>query len=248
MDEQNFFDFIDPILDERNFDWLGMLGYVPEKSPQVSQERKDWESIWAETDPHRLHWEKAPDTASDFFEQWLYRAQIAPDANGRGWEDYLWLEEVRPKGQIRYHVLVADWEGYGESSLFLWKEITRGWAFSRPLERGARGLLGHLVMRQGCTLGVGELTPARISDPGGTRLPECPSSCNRNRNISRQIYPRRKHVQQIVRPELASKGLPSRKAGGLYLAEIPTSYFTVELRQPDAHRSRYQRPSARVEL
>lgn len=148
--DHNFFDVIDPLLELRAFDWLGMLGYIRENHGGTRETRKYWESQWKVTDPEGVNWKEMRDsrTASECFEQWLEESGIGPNAY------YLSVEEPRLNGEIRYHTLVADWEEYGKSSLRLWKTITGGWAFKREIGRAVRGFFGHLVMRKGCTLKV----------------------------------------------------------------------------------------------
>src|ERR1700676_4340821 len=112
--------------------------YVPENHHRIGEERRLWEEIWALTDPYHVHREKTPENATECFERWLCETRIGLDAKGRRREDYICLEEVRPKGEVRYHVLVDDWAAKGDDSLRLWKEITGGWAFSREIRSGGR--------------------------------------------------------------------------------------------------------------
>jgi hypothetical protein len=148
--EHNFFDVIDTLLEMREFNWLGMLGYVRENHCRTRENRILWESNWECTDPQRINWKEAWDarTGPECFEQWLWESGVGPNAY------YLSLEEPRLNGDIRYHVLAADWQEYAKGSLRLWKNITGGWAYKREIGSGVRGLLGHLVMREGCTLQV----------------------------------------------------------------------------------------------
>jgi hypothetical protein len=145
MCEQNFSDFISPILESAKFDWFALLGYVYE----TKEERRKWQEIWAETDPDQRFWRKEPVSARDCFQAWQEELDI-----GSGNTDCLWLEQERLGGEVRFYVLVADWQDRDEESLLRWKEISGGWAYRRILDERIAGFLGHMVMRAGCILGV----------------------------------------------------------------------------------------------
>src|ERR1700691_3564525 len=149
MHEENFSDFIKEVLESCNFNWHVKLGFVRSRHPRVSEERKQWESVWALTDPDRREgWTKAPDTAWDCFEQWI------DEIHSAGVRNYLWLGESQSGGDATSRVLVADWDDSWTSEWeSRWKEISHGWAKTRELDDRIGGLLGHLVMRARCVLG-----------------------------------------------------------------------------------------------
>jgi hypothetical protein len=152
IEEERFSGFIKEVLESCNFNWYVKLGFVPERHPSVSEWRRHWESIWAVSDPDRQNWTKTPDTAWDCFHQWLDEIQIGPGFQGPGVRNYLWLEERRSPGQVIFHVLIADWNGFSDAWELRWKEISHGWAKTRELDERTGGLLGYLVMRAGCAL------------------------------------------------------------------------------------------------
>lgn len=154
MEEQeNFFDFIEEVLDSADFNGYMVLDYYPERIKPVDPETKHWEEIWAETDPSQKHWKKALTSADECFAEWLWAVEGSPPV-GAGVRDYLCLRERRPGGSIRFHVLIANWEGDEYTWAYRWEEISRGWAFSREIGERIGGLLGYLVMRAGCSLEV----------------------------------------------------------------------------------------------
>ena len=153
MHEENFSDFIKEVLGSCNFNWHVKLGFVRSRHPRVSEERKKWESVWAVSDPDGHEgWTKIPDTGWDCFQQWLDEIQSEPP-RGAGVRNYLWLEECQRDGDVTYHVLVADWDdSWTYEWEQRWKEISHGWAKTRELDERIGGLLGYLVMREGCVL------------------------------------------------------------------------------------------------
>jgi hypothetical protein len=152
MDQQNFFDFMNPILDPYRFNWswFVLLGFVPHRFRGPDASRLLWESIWEFTDPqHREGWTRMPASASECLERWL--ADMGPEgACGLNVRNYIWLEEQRYDGD-RFHVLIDNFNGSENTWEYLWKEISGGWALTRQIdrERGLGGLLGHFVMRAG---------------------------------------------------------------------------------------------------
>jgi hypothetical protein len=152
IEGESIFGFIEEVLSSCNFNWYVKLGFVPEKHPPISESTKLWESVWALSAPDgHGGWTKTPDTAWDCFEQWIDEIQIGRPA-GPGVRNYLWLEERRSPGQVIFHVLIADWNGFSDFWELRWKEISHGWAKSRELDDRTGGLLGFLVMRVGCVL------------------------------------------------------------------------------------------------
>jgi hypothetical protein len=151
--DENFSDFIKEVLGSCNFNWHVKLGFVRSRHPRVSEERKQWESVWAFSDPDRHEgWTKMPDTGWDCVQQWLDKIQMKPP-RGAGIRNYLWLGESQSGGDATFHVLVADWDDSWTSEWeSRWKEISHGWAKTRELDNPIGGLLGHLVMRVGCVL------------------------------------------------------------------------------------------------
>ncbi len=153
MEEKNFLNFIEEVVNSNNFNWFVTLGYVPERHRKPGAWEKLWESIRAETDPDcREGWKKIPATAQECLEQWIQEIQVGPGPGGPGIRDYLWLEEYRRDGKILFHVLVADWRGFEDTWERRWRDISGGWARTRELDDRINGLLGYFVMRAGCVL------------------------------------------------------------------------------------------------
>lgn len=152
-EQQNFFDFFNEFLEDRNFDTYLLLGFIPERLPPLSKWRREWEDIWAETDPEGRNWTRTPETAEECLERWLKESRIKRDPRGDGGNDYLYLEECRAYGHIRFHVMIDNFGG-GECGIerLLWREISGGWAFPRLVGDRIGGLIGHLVMRAGYPL------------------------------------------------------------------------------------------------
>jgi hypothetical protein len=150
MDQQNFFDFINPILNSYHSLWFPLLGFVPDRFRPPGASRREWEEIWEFTDPQHLEgWTRTPTTASECLKQWL--ADMGPDGHcGLSVRNYIWLEKKRFDG-VRFHVLVSNFTGYEDDWKRRWHEISGGWALTRQIdyERGVGGLLGHFVMRAG---------------------------------------------------------------------------------------------------
>jgi len=152
IEGESFSGFIKEVLGSFNFDWYVKLGYDPARCQPVSESRKLWESIWAVTDPDgHGGWTKTPPTAWHCFDQWIDEIQIGRP-HGPGVRDYLWLEERQFPGQVIFHVLIADWNGFSDTWEFRWKEISNGWAKTRELDERTGGLLSYLVMKAGCVL------------------------------------------------------------------------------------------------
>lgn len=146
--------FFKEVLSSCNFNWYVKLWFVPERHHPPSASTRMWESIWEATDPEgHGGWKKTPGDARECFEQWLEEIQT-PGPNGFGVRNYLWIEESRSDGQVVFHVVVADWNGFSGDWEYRWKEISNGWAKTRELDERTGGLLGFLVMRVGCVLGL----------------------------------------------------------------------------------------------
>jgi hypothetical protein len=144
---ESIFGFIEEVLSSCNFNWYVKLGYIPERHHSVSESTKLWESVWEVTDPDgHGGWTRTPRCAQDCLEQWLNELQAA------GYQDRFWLEEFRRDGQVIFHVLVADWNGFSDAWKLRWKEISHGWAKTRELDERTSGLLSYLVMKAGCML------------------------------------------------------------------------------------------------
>jgi hypothetical protein len=153
MGEERFSDFIKEVLNSFDFDWFVTLGHNPATARKADEWRRYWEDIWSETDPDRRHWKKTSWTVEESFDQWLNEFCGWPDSAGRRSQDYLWLEERRARGEVRFHVLVARYgEGEHPEELLRWRETSGGWAFQRELDERIGGLLGYLVMLRGCSL------------------------------------------------------------------------------------------------
>jgi hypothetical protein len=152
VEGENIFAFLQEVLTSCNFNWYVKLGFVRERHHPPSDSTKLWESVWQATDPEGDGgWAKAPRDAWECFNQWLDEIQIR-GPHGPGVRNYLWLEESRSGGQVVFHVLIADWSGFEDAWEYRWKEISNGWAKTRPLDERTGGLLGFLVMRLGCVL------------------------------------------------------------------------------------------------
>jgi hypothetical protein len=151
LGEENFFDFIEEVLNSGNFNWLVTLGFIPARLPPVSRLTRYWEGIWEICDPDQRYWRRKPGDVWDCWGVWLDEIEVGPPA-GPGVRDYIWLYERRLHGESRIHVLISDWQGFEDMWELRWKEISGGWAFTRDLDERIRGLLGYLVMRVGCPL------------------------------------------------------------------------------------------------
>ena len=164
MDQERFSDFIKEVLNSFDFDWFVTLGHNPATARKVDEWRREppltaaeayWEDIWAETDPDGRQWKKPKTsrTVEESLDKWLDWVCGPPDSEGRRSLDYLWLEERRGRGEVRFHVLVARYgDGEHPQELFLWKDLSGGWAFTRQLDERIGGLIGYFVMREGCLL------------------------------------------------------------------------------------------------
>lgn len=151
MGDQNFFDFMKPILESANFNWFATLGYDPDKW-SVDEDRAKWERVWELTDPAETSWRRTPEgprNGSECFRWWRESRGI-----GGGERDCIWLEEPQAFGNIRFHILVADWIERNDETIQDWKQFSRGWGYQRNLDDRIAGFLGHMVMRAGCVLGV----------------------------------------------------------------------------------------------
>jgi hypothetical protein len=147
MCEENFSDFIESIFENRNFDWRALLGFVPERGPVVSKERRYWESLWELSDPEQVNWKRSPETAWECFERWL-------EDSGISGIDYLCIEERRASGHVRFHLMIDDRYMDPTSALPIWNRISGGWAYPQACGDKLKGLIGNKVMREGCTLYV----------------------------------------------------------------------------------------------
>jgi hypothetical protein len=150
---ESFSAFIKEVLSSYNFNWYVKLGFVPERHHPPSESRKMWESIWEATDPEgHGGWTKTPGGAWECLEKWLDEIQTGPRPHGPGVRNYLRLEESRTDGQVVFHLLIADWNGFENAWEERWKEISNGWAKTRELDERTGGLLSYLVMKAGCML------------------------------------------------------------------------------------------------
>jgi hypothetical protein len=153
IEGENIIDFLKEVLSSSNFNWYVKLGFVPERHHPPSESTKMWESIWEATDPEgHGGWTKTPRDAWECLEKWLDEIQIGPGPHGPGVRNYIWLEERRSEGQVVFHVLIANWNGFSDAWEYRWKEISGGWTKTRELDERTGGLLGFLVMRVGCVL------------------------------------------------------------------------------------------------
>jgi hypothetical protein len=144
--------FLREVLSSYNFNWYVKLGFVPARHHPPSELTKFWESVWEATDPEgHGGWSTIPGNAWECFEKWLDEIQVGRP-HGPGVRNYLWLEERRRDGQVVFHVLIADWNGFADGWEHRWKEISNGWAKTRDPDERTGGLLGFLVMRVGCVL------------------------------------------------------------------------------------------------
>jgi hypothetical protein len=138
-------------MSSNNFDWYVKLGFVPERYPRVSEQRRLWERIWQETDVNgEGGWTRTPADGWDCLIQWLDEIEVGRP-HGPAVRNYFWLEECRG-AQLIFHVLIADWNGFSTDWEWRWKEISHGWAKTRELDDRTAGLLGYLVMQAGCVL------------------------------------------------------------------------------------------------
>lgn len=154
MEEKNFLNFIEEVMNSNNFNWFVTLGYIPERHQRPSARQQQWESFLAETDPDCRDgfWTKTPATAEECFQRWLKDAERGPGPEGPGIRDYLWLEEYRRGGTVLFHVLMANWQGFEDAWEQRWRDISGGWARTREMDERINGLLGYFVMRAGCVL------------------------------------------------------------------------------------------------
>jgi hypothetical protein len=153
MEQERFSDFIKEVLNSFDFDWFVTLGHNPATARKVDESRSYWEGIWAETDPDGRHWKKTSWTVEESFDEWLDWACGPPDSRGRRSLDYVWLGERRGRGEVRFHVLIARCgDGEYRGLLHHWQHLSGGWAFTRQLDERIGGLIGYLVMREGCLL------------------------------------------------------------------------------------------------
>jgi hypothetical protein len=147
MGEENFFDLIESIFEGHDFGWRALLAYIPARALSVSKSTREWEEILAFTDPDQINWKRSPGTAWECLDRWL-------EETGIGNEDYLCIEELRPGGEVRFHVIVANWSAVENVSLLEWRNISGGWAYPQPCGEGIKGLIGNKVMREHCALEV----------------------------------------------------------------------------------------------
>jgi hypothetical protein len=153
MHEENFVDFINEILVGGLFDWFVTLVFLSSRVRPPSASRKLWEEVW-EGDPEgQGRWTKTPETPGDCLRQWLDEVQFQ-GPGGAHVTGYLVLEELRSEEEVRYHVLLANWNGFEDAWMRRWKEISGGWAFERQLDDRIGRFIGHMVMRAGCSLTV----------------------------------------------------------------------------------------------
>jgi hypothetical protein len=139
MNNQTFNQFLDQVLQDHDLDLLFTLGYVPARHKGPSAFRREWEETWRLTDPDHLGgWKKTPATAGECFRELL--------AAGLSDQNYLYFDERRSHGEVRFHMFTQRWNTVPEDLKREWKEICGGWAFYKELDyRGPRGLIGHFL-------------------------------------------------------------------------------------------------------